>query len=68
VVKQARLEGWSCQDQSDLTELTDTEHIAGSMPASDAEREAAREIFYEQLRERARRLAAHHEPNGRENP
>ena len=41
-----------CEGQTDLTTLVGVEHIPGSMPASDAEREAARQAFYQQLRER----------------
>lgn len=43
------LENWTCQGQTDLTELVDNEHIAGSMPADEAENEAARQRFYATL-------------------
>lgn len=36
-------------EQADLTELVGVEHIPGSMPAGNAEREAARQVFYQQL-------------------
>lgn len=39
---------WTCPGQTDLTDLVDTEHIPGSMPASDRERDAARQAFYDQ--------------------
>ena len=38
-----------CPGQTDLTDLVDTEHIPGSMPASDRERDAARQAFYDQF-------------------
>jgi hypothetical protein len=38
--------------QLDLTDLVDTEHISGSMPAADDEREAAAQAWYAALRAR----------------
>lgn len=35
--------------QLDLTDLVGTEHISGSMPASDEERQAAAQAWYEAL-------------------
>lgn len=43
---------WFCEGQTDLTDLVEDEHIRGSMPADDAEREAARQAWYQHLRER----------------
>ncbi len=43
---------WFCAGQTDLTELVEVEHIAGSMPAADADREAARRQFYESLKKK----------------
>lgn len=40
---------WTCEGQGDLTDLVDVEHIPGSMPAGDAERDAARDAFYQWL-------------------
>lgn len=40
---------WVCEGQGDLTDLVGVEHIAGSMPAADADRLAAREAFYDAL-------------------
>ncbi len=47
-----KLTGWTCEGQTDLTEITGTEHIAGSMPADEDEMDAERERFYEVMRER----------------
>lgn len=43
---------WFCEGQGDLTDLVGDEHIHGSMPADDNEREAARQAWYQRLRER----------------
>ncbi len=44
-----KLEGWTCTDQMDLTDLVEAEHIPGSMPAGERERDAARTAFYQDL-------------------
>ncbi len=46
------LAGWTCEGQTCLTDLVEDEHIAGSMPADEAENEAARQEFYARLRNR----------------
>jgi hypothetical protein len=43
---------WFCEGQSDLTDLVDTEHITGSMPADEGAREQQRQEFYAHLRGR----------------
>lgn len=43
---------WFCEGQEDLTDLVGHEHIRGSMPADDTDREAARQAWYQRLRER----------------
>lgn len=40
---------WTCPGQSDLTEIVETEHISGSVPAGTAEALAARLAFYQEL-------------------
>ncbi len=45
---------WVCEGQTDLTDLVGVEHIPGSMPAADADRDAAREAFYQALRQGGR--------------